>query len=217
MRVLVFIFSFWVDISNQSNACSLKWIMQIMAWATWIIAIFNISVGKTWSLIFSLSHFLTVFVHVVLLASVLNKVLIKENLIELLKFCNLFSGILGLFPGLSFQMTHHLLTLINDYSRHTWVYFMETKQRLLTFCVCSNPCLKNNLESLSNVCGQRIAENTSATHLKTIVPLKVFNCNILCLIVAAKWCCWKIKPYLRDRKMYDPCKRPWPTVFGLKQ
>ena len=46
------------------------------------------------------------------------------------------SHILGPFPILSFQRAHYLLTFIDDYSRHTWVYFLKNKSETFdTFLV----------------------------------------------------------------------------------
>ena len=148
--------------------------------ATWIIALFNNSVRNTWSSIFRLSHFLRVFVQAVLLASILNTILIKENLIELLKFCNLFTvtfqalSQVYLFKEHAIYL-HSLMTILDAHGS----MFSKIKVRPLKLFLCSKPWLKNNMEiCLSNVCGQTMVENTSATYLKTIVSLKVFSCNI---------------------------------------
>ena len=123
------------------------------------------------SLIFLLCHCMRVFVQVVFLVSILNTVLIKENLLEL-PICNLFTVtfwalfLVYLFKGHAIYL-YSLMTILDAHGSSFW----KIKVRPLTLFLCSKPWLKNNLKSLSNVCGQTMVENTSTTYLKTIVPL----------------------------------------------
>jgi len=40
------------------------------------------------------------------------------------------SDVAGPFPTLFFQGAHYLLTFIDDYSKHTWLYFLKNKSKV---------------------------------------------------------------------------------------
>ena len=86
------------------------------------------------------------------------------------------------FSNRSFSGAKYALTFIDDFSRHSWVYFLMYKTKFLSLLKPSRPLLRSNHHTLSRNYAQIMGGSMSTRHSWSFARHKESSINIRFLI-----------------------------------